>query len=90
LLSAAELSSSKQYLLQKKGKGKDAADQWTIAYQLPIADGALLSGDIGLRVEYVDSKEEELSDSAVKLLFPAGSRLWKSDVGPLKPNYKVW
>ena len=45
LLSAAELDSSKQYLLDK------AQDRWNIAYQLPVADGILGSLSIGLQIQ---------------------------------------
>ena len=51
-----------------------------------MADGCLLSGDVGLRVDFVDSTEAELSELAVRPAFESGSRLWKTDIGPLKPN----
>ncbi len=49
----------------------------------------MLSEDIGLRVDFVDSSPDDLSDENVRLLFPSGSRLWKADIGPLRPNCAV-
>ena len=70
LLSAAELESSKNYLQQN--------DKWVLAFLLPVADG-FMSRQVGIQTT-TDAGEKQ-----VECVFSSG-RLWKADVGPLKPG----
>ena len=73
LLSAAELDSSKQYAMLEDGS-------WTTLYQLPVADG-LLTSDIGWRV-----CASEKDTGTAELVFTAGTRMIKKDVGVVGSN----
>jgi len=75
LLSAAELDSSKQYLLQRRGD----RDRWAIAHQLPLADSLLQAGAVGLRIDYWGDDQPR----PVQEVFRRHCRLWKADLGPL-------
>ena len=70
LLSAAELESSKNYLQQN--------DKWVLAFLLPVADG-FMSRQVGIQTT------TEAGEKQVECIFSSG-RLWKADVGPLKPG----
>ena len=84
VLSAAELDSSKQYLLQRVISPGPEGDRWVIAYQLPVADGLLQAGDVGLRVDY---GEDSAGTGEVQTVFRRHTRLWKADLGPLEPSH---
>ena len=71
MLSAAELGSSKNYLHQTDGN-------WILAFLLPVADG-YLADDVGLQTA------SDKGDKVVEPLF-SPRRLWKGDIGPLKPG----
>jgi len=90
LLSAAELDSSKNYI--------QIDDQWQIAYMLPIADGVLQSGDIGMTIVWDEESSLDHSITTASLpqviqpetvLFKVGRRLWKSDIGPVPLRHAV-
>ena len=71
MLSAAELGSSKNYLHQADGN-------WVLAFLLPVADG-YLADDVGMQTVSLKG------DKVVEPMF-SPRRLWKSDIGPLKPG----
>lgn len=71
MLSAAELESSKNYLQQNDGK-------WVLAFLLPVADG-FASSEVGILT--TSATGEKMTERA----FSTG-RLWKADIGPLKPG----
>jgi len=77
LLSAAELDSSKHYLQLEDG--------WSIAYLLPIADGVLQGGDIGMHMLWDEAQAATADNdySLVETLARVGDRLWKEDIGPI-------
>jgi len=78
LLSAAELDSSKQYLQLDEG--------WKIAHLLPVADGALLGGGVGLRVLWDEAQAAAQSEADVQVVCLRDARLWKEDLGPIPPR----
>ncbi len=56
--------------------------------QFPVADGAVLGRDLGVRVLWEPSQQaEQQADSlAVDAVFAVGTRLWKEDAGPIPPR----
>jgi hypothetical protein len=56
---------------------------------LPIADGLLQSVDIGLDIQWTERKEGDLSDRQVEVLFRKDQRVWKADIGHVKPTYNT-
>lgn len=79
ILAAAELDSTKMYL--------ELEGEWTIIYQLPVADGILQSVDVGL---YVEEDEEDLQVAlkskagSVEIACAADRRLFKADLGRVR------
>jgi hypothetical protein len=57
-----------------------------IAHLLPVADGALLAGAVGLRVVWDEMQSLEEKDEDVQTVCLQNARLWKEDLGPIPPR----
>ncbi len=58
--------------------------------QLPIADGILQSVDLGVHVMWSEKQEAAVAAGAEpEVLFKRGERLWKADIGPVRPTYNM-
>ena len=68
LLAAAELESSKLYILGKE-------NEWTILHSLPVGEEVILSN-----IKLKEQLHENESPTMVEFL-PSHSRLWKADIG---------
>ena len=56
--------------------------------KLPVADGVILGRDIGVRVIWdAQQQAQQLGrDAALDMIFRAGARLWKEDLGVIPPG----
>lgn len=55
---------------------------------MPIADGVVQGGDIGLRILWNQAMENDCNnncnDDSVTLLYRTGTRVWKEDLGVIR------